>query len=103
MNYAGATGHLVDLLINASLSGIVVAGTGNGTLSKALQTSLQKACEAGIAVRLTTRCLKGKVVKKKSHPFPVLALPAPQARVELILELLSRCANHSKKPTQDSP
>jgi L-asparaginase len=90
LNYAGASGHLVDSLIDSSVSGIVVAGTGNGTVSNALQAALQKACEAGIAVRLTTRCLQGDVVKKSSHSFPVVALPAPHARVALILELLSR-------------
>ena len=88
MNYAGATGALVESLIGQSVDGIVVAGTGNGTVSESLEAALQKAYSAGIAVRLATRCLQGGVVKNANHAFPVSELPPIHARISLMLELL---------------
>ena len=70
--------------------GIVVAGTGNGTVSAALEASLHMACKAGIAVCLTTRCLQGSVVKNDNHAFNVLPLSPVQARIELILQLMHK-------------
>lgn len=90
MSYAGASGELVEALIAQKVDGIVVAGTGNGTMSDALKASLHKACEAGIAVGLTTRCLQGYVLKNASHTFNVLPLSPVQARVELMLRLMSQ-------------
>jgi L-asparaginase len=88
MNYAGATGAVVDALILQSVDGIVVAGTGNGTVSEALEGALHKACSAGIAVRLATRCLQGGVIKNPNHFFSVSTLPPVQARLALILDLM---------------
>ncbi len=75
LSYVGASGALVDALITQKVDGIVVAGTGNATVHLALQASLDKAREAGIAVVPTTRCLAGRAV---------------QARIDLMLRLMQR-------------
>ena len=97
MNYAGASGSTVDALVRDGVQGLVVAATGNGTLHHALQTALERAQQAGVAVRVTTRCPLGQVL---APPGVVAALPlaaglAPvKARVSLMLELLG-----AKAPT----
>jgi L-asparaginase len=88
MNYAGASGAVVQALIEQKVDGIVVAGTGNGTVSLPLQAALHKALQAGIAVRLSTRCLQGHVTNKQQHQFETSPLSPVQARVELLLALL---------------
>ena len=65
MSYAGASGALVEALIAQKVDGIVVAGTGNSTMHHALETALDKAPEAGIAVSLSTRCLAGRVIQER--------------------------------------
>lgn len=98
-SYAGATGALVDALLAQRvqamgqgayplLQGLVVAGTGNGTLHADLLPALQRAQQAGVAVRLTTRCAAGRVVIGGNEPFEVLPWPPAKARLALMLELL---------------
>lgn len=65
MSYAGADGAILDALIAQKVDGIVVAGTGNCTVHDALQAKLDMACEAGIAVSLTTRCLAGRGIQER--------------------------------------
>lgn len=91
MNYVGASGSTVDALVRDGVRGLVVAATGNATLHHALQAALERAQQAGLAVRLTTRCPLGRVL---ALPGSGAALPlAPglvpvKARVSLMLELL---------------
>jgi L-asparaginase len=96
MNYAGATGALVDALVMQKVGGIVVAGTGNGTVSASLKAALDKACKAGVAVCLTTRCAAGSVQLsgeldgelRGDQPFQVSPLSPVQARVDLLIHLI---------------
>ena len=83
LNHAGADGDAVRALTTRGVDGIVVAGTGNGTVSAALERALAEAEAAGVAVRRSTRCGAGLV-----RGDATLA-SAVQARVELILELLA--------------
>ena len=91
MSYAGASGSTVDALVRDGVQGLVVAATGNGTLHHALQAALERAQQAGLSVRVTTRCPLGQVL---SLPWADAALPlvpgltAVKARVSLLLELL---------------
>lgn len=91
MSYAGASGSTVDALARDGVHGLVVAATGNGTLHHALQAALERAQQAGLRVRVTTRCPLGQVL---SLPWADAALPlapgliAVKARISLILELL---------------
>ena len=95
MNYAGACGATVDALVRDGVQGLVVAATGNGTLHHALQAALERAQQAGVAVRVTTRCPLGQVL---SLPWAHAALPLSpglipvKARVSLLLELLGASA-----------
>lgn len=91
-NAAGADGAQVPLLQQLAREegrplGLVVAGTGNGTLSQALETALCRAMAAGVAVLRCSRCAMGPVLGEGSLPSAG-PLSAPQARVELLLRLL---------------
>ena len=73
------------------LQGLVVAGTGNGTLHADLLAALLEAQAAGLRVWRTTRCASGRVVLAGSspEPIPAVALPPAQARLALLLDLLT--------------
>ncbi len=89
-SHAGARGAAVDALAAAGVRGLVVAGTGNGTVHQALAQALERAQAGGVTVRLVTRCAAGPVVAGPDHRWPVLATLSPaQARVELMLELMA--------------
>jgi L-asparaginase len=82
---------LVEALVAQGIDGIVVAGTGNGTLHHALEAALGRAVTQGVAVRLISRVPEGVVQRNGDDAIPVSAASTPQqARVELILELLGR-------------
>lgn len=87
---ACADGRVVDLLADDGVAGIVVAGTGNGSLHRALEAALQRAIARGVAVLRTTRCLEGAIVPgSAADAFATTDLGPPQARVELMLRLLA--------------
>ena len=48
MNYAGAGGGVVDALVGQGVQGLVVAGTGNGTVHQVLESALHKANAQGV-------------------------------------------------------
>ncbi len=87
LNHVGAGGALVDALVAQGVQGLVAAGTGNGTLSAALEAALLRAQAQGVYVLRATRCAAGLVLGM-GHLRPAGALSAVQARVELLLELL---------------
>jgi L-asparaginase len=87
LNHAQATGSVVRALLSAStaqdaLRGIVVAGTGNGTVSESLQSALDEAQSKGVEVVITSRCAWGGI-------HDASGLSAVKARIELILRLVS--------------
>lgn len=95
MNYAGASGAMVDALVRDGVQGLVVAATGNGTLHHALQDALECAQAAGVAVRITTRCPLGQVLARPTDTLPVAQGLSPvKARVSLLLELMEASAAH---------
>ena len=88
LNHAGAGGALVDALVAQGVQGLVAAGTGNGTLSAALEAALLRAQAQGVRVLRATRCAAGTV--RGAAPLPSAgALSAVQARVELLVQLLA--------------
>lgn len=87
-SHAGFDGSQVDALVDAGFDGLVVAGTGNGSLHQALHSALERAQAAGVAVRVSSRCGQGHIVGRLDFPVGLAAGPA-QARVALILELLA--------------
>ena len=92
-NAAGVDGAQVPLLMELARRegrrlGLVVAGTGNGTLANPLEAALREAQEQGVAVLRSTRCAAGPVIGGELPSAG--ALSAPKARVELLLQLLMK-------------
>ena len=108
-NHSGADGQLVKTLLKANdlaksgtqtnviqtvmIDGIVVAGTGSGTLSHDLVLALNEAQKAGLWVARTSRCAFG-VADPDKHPsiLSLHNLSPVQGRVAMILGLLARNA-----------
>ncbi len=90
-SHADADGSVVDALRlqarhapDLACRGIVVSGTGNGSLHERLQAALQRARDEGITVVLATRCGEGPVVPWPGQPFADLdGLSPAKARLEL--------------------
>ena len=99
LSHAGATGAVVRALLNQGseeppLLGIVVAGTGNGTVHKSLETALLDAQAQGIRVVRVSRCAYGQVVggspTDRSGVFASAALSGVKARIALMLEIAAQ-------------
>lgn len=89
-SHAGARSDAVQALVAAGVQGLVVAGTGQGTVHQALQAALQAATARGVAVRLCTRCAAGPVLASPAAGQTLAAHLSPaQARVDLQLDLLA--------------
>lgn len=89
LNYAGASGTLVDTLVRQGVQGIVAAGTGNGTLHRDLEAALLRAQAAGVKVVRSTRCAGGAVTGHAGDRLPHAGALSPvKARVALMLELM---------------
>ena len=89
-NHAQADGRLVRaVLAHEKPDGILVAGTGNGTMSQGLRDALKTAQTQGVQVVLTSRCAQGGVIAVGDNAFESLGpLSWPQARVALVLRLM---------------
>jgi L-asparaginase len=88
---AGASGAAVRALCRAGVRGIVVAGTGNGSLHVDLLDALKQAQADGLAVLRCSRCATGAVTARDDLPFDTAEESTPaQARVELMLRLLTK-------------
>jgi L-asparaginase len=85
----------VDAILAAGVQGIVMAGTGNGSVNSKLQEQLAKAVQVGVQVRLSTRCAEGFVVATESHRFTVQENLNPvKTRVALMLDMMSNEQGH---------
>lgn len=88
-NHANPDARQVHALVAAGVQGIVLAGTGNGTVHHSLLAALTQAQDQGVAVRLTTRCAEGQIV---GQPLALATAPrglnAFKARVSLMLDLM---------------
>lgn len=90
LNHAGADGRIVEALVQAGVQGLVVAGTGNGTVSSALQAALLKAQSVGVRVVLATRCTQGRIIARADGLWPLALNSNPvKARVDLLLSLMT--------------
>lgn len=92
-NHAGGDGRAVDALVAAGVRGLVVAGTGNGSVSQPLAAALRRAQSAGVPVVRASRCGAGAVVsadEAADADLPVSGSRSPaQARVDMIVHLLA--------------
>jgi L-asparaginase len=89
-SHADARAATIDALVVAGARGIVIAGTGNGSVHRDLVTAARRAMAAGVRVVRASRCPLGGVVGARPDSLPTYgALTAPQARIELVLDLLA--------------
>ncbi|HLL11129.1 MAG TPA: asparaginase [Rubrivivax sp.] len=91
-SHAGARGATLDALVAAGAQGIVIAGTGNGSVHHSLLAAAQRALAAGVLVRRSSRCVLGGVVGASEQLAGVPsagALTPVQARIELMLDLIA--------------
>ena len=89
MNYAGANGEVVHALCLMGVHGLVVAGTGNGTLHHDLEAALLKAQSQGVRVVRSSRCANGRVLPRPDDALTdSRGLSPVKARVELMLEVM---------------
>ena len=90
-SHAGARQDAVRALVTAGVQGLVVAGTGNGTVHHALLSALAEARFKGVAVCLTSRCAEGQMVQgSQALPMAPPGLNACKARISLLLDLLGQ-------------
>ncbi len=94
-SHAGASGRQVQALVAAGVRGIVLAGSGNGSVHADLLQALAQAQAQGVAVRLVSRCAQGQIVGDAvALPLAPRGLNAYKARIDLLLELLSQGASN---------
>ena len=97
LSHAGASAAIVRALMapvppgTAPLSGLVVAGTGNGTVHLGLEAALREAQSKGIRVVRSTRCAWGSIVDGSAATDAFAhfdGLSPVKSRIALMLELL---------------
>jgi L-asparaginase len=88
MSHAGVREASLDALLASGPDGLVIAGTGNGTIHRSLEASIRRAEERGVVVWRASRCLEGGVVGEGRLPSAGL-LSVVQGRIELMLRLMS--------------
>ena len=103
LNHADANGQIVNALLEQKVSlqhklrGIVVAGTGNGTISASLESALLRAQESGVVVWRSSRCAFGQLGGRADAVFGAShGLPPVKARIALILNLMHSDLNAMK-------
>jgi L-asparaginase len=87
LSHAGAGGAIVEALRAQRVDGIVVAGTGNGTVHHELQQALLEAQSAGIRIVRTSRTAFGSVIAQGKDAIAPSTLSPVKARIELLLQL----------------
>lgn len=89
MSYAGASGAVVKALVARGVQGLVIAGTGNGTVHRELETALLEAHAGGVSVVRATRCVNGRVLPTEADVFEDSdGLSPVKARIALMLRLM---------------
>ena len=89
-SHAGARGAVIDALVAAGAQGLVIAGTGNGTVHAELREAATRAQAAGVRVWRASRCLLGGVVGEDAAALPSAGTLTPaQARIALMLALMN--------------
>ena len=88
-SHAGARPAVLDAVAAAGAQGVVIAGTGNGSVHASLLEAAKRAQAAGVVVWRATRCTAGGVVGAGKDALPAAGDATPaQARVLLMLELM---------------
>jgi L-asparaginase len=88
-SHAGARATTLHALVAAGAQGLVLAGTGNGSVHQELLQAARRAQANGVAVLRASRCVAGGVIGGKPDALPSAGDITPaQARVLLLLQLL---------------
>jgi L-asparaginase len=70
--------------------GILVVGTGNGTVSQGLEDAIRAAQKQGVTIGLASRCAQGGVVRDAENDWmSVPGLNWPQMRWALLLSIMA--------------
>ncbi|MDR5750557.1 MULTISPECIES: asparaginase [unclassified Caballeronia] len=92
-SYAGASRAAIDALVATGVKGLVIAGTGNGSVHASLQQALADATKQGVAVVRSSRVGSGHVMRNGAASDDALGsvsagtLNPYKARVLLMLAL----------------
>lgn len=92
-SHAGAEARQIEALVDAGVRGLIVAGSGNGSVHEAWLAPLAAARRRGVRVWRGTRCRDGQVVvgadaaPSESWDLTTDLVPV-KARVSLLLDLL---------------
>lgn len=90
MSHAGASGAVVNALVAGGVQGLVVAGTGNGTVHRDLEAALLAAQARGVRVVRATRCPNGRVLANVDDAWEdSRGLSPVKARIALMLDLMA--------------
>lgn len=98
LSHAAACGATIDALVDPQaaahhgappVKGLVLAGTGGGTLHREVEAAAQRARVAGVRVVRSTRCADGWLQPRADDEFPALPLNPVKARLALMLDLLA--------------
>jgi L-asparaginase len=98
-SYAGASRVPIDALVAAGVKGLVIAGTGNGSIHSTLQQAVADAIKQGVAVVRSSRVGAGHVMRNGAAPDDALgsitagALNPYKTRVLLMLALAAGTAS----------
>lgn len=94
LHYAGNSSKVVNAYLSLGISGLVIAGTGNGTISADLANALHTTTQQGLWVVRSTRTGAGSVTRDTAEDDTKLGficandLSPYQARIVLMLALL---------------
>lgn len=89
-SHAGAQGRTLDALVASGARGVVIAGTGNGSVHAELLAAARRAQAAGVRVWRSSRCVLGGVVGAPQDALVSAGTLTPvQARIELMLDLMT--------------
>jgi L-asparaginase len=98
-SYAGASRAAIDAFVTTGVKGLVIAGTGNGSIHSTLQQAVADAVKQGVAVVRSSRVGAGHVMRNGAAPDDALgsitagALNPYKARVLLMLALAAGTAS----------
>ena len=85
----------MESMQRAGVQGLVVAGTGNGSISSKMKESLVRAQIEKVQIRLSSRCHQGAVVPTSGHEFDATGALSPvKTRVALLLDIMSQQQSH---------
>jgi L-asparaginase len=91
VSHAGVQGDLVEAAVERGARGLVVAGTGHGTVHQALEAALLRAQSQGVQVWRSTRVAQGAVNERTGDALPAAGVLSPvKARIELMLQLMRK-------------